>query len=269
MSATPPPMTTEQMIALIDGRIASAMRGIQVVKAKVDSSYSAGSDIPVQLAEDAAAGPMLFKSVLSYASQPVIAGDDVVVAQLNGSYVILGKIGTPPAPTLGVIPTGSLVHFGSASIPTGWLKCDGSAVSRTTYAGLFAVIGTTYGSGDGSTTFNLPNASGRSLLGVGDSGTAGHTNHTLGTNGGEESHTLITSELASHTHTGPAHTHTYTQPQAISAVYGSGIVQSAVPGSNAGTATGSDGTENTGSAGSSSPHNNMHPFVTANVIIKT
>lgn len=54
-------------------------------------------------------------------------------------------------------PTGAVMAFAGSSAPEGWLVCDGSAVSRTTYADLFAVIGTTYGSGDGSTTFNLPN----------------------------------------------------------------------------------------------------------------
>lgn len=53
--------------------------------------------------------------------------------------------------------TGTIKSFGGSTPPDGWLFCDGSAISRTTYAELFAVIGTTYGSGDGSTTFNLPN----------------------------------------------------------------------------------------------------------------
>ena len=56
-------------------------------------------------------------------------------------------------------PVGTIVAFGGTTAPTGWLICDGSAISRTTYAGLFAVIGTAYGAGDGSTTFNLPNYS--------------------------------------------------------------------------------------------------------------
>lgn len=55
-------------------------------------------------------------------------------------------------------PTGMIAPFGSSTAPEGWLICDGSAVSRTDYADLFAVIGTTYGDGDGSATFNLPNA---------------------------------------------------------------------------------------------------------------
>ncbi|MBR2008287.1 MAG: tail fiber protein [Alistipes sp.] len=58
-------------------------------------------------------------------------------------------------------PTGSIKPFAGTTIPDGYLLCDGSAVSRTTYAALFAVIGTTYGTGDGSTTFNLPDCRNR------------------------------------------------------------------------------------------------------------
>ncbi len=61
------------------------------------------------------------------------------------------------------VPPGTMIHFAGKTLPDGWLICNGAAVSRTTYAALFAAIGTTYGSGDGSTTFNLPNAGGRFL----------------------------------------------------------------------------------------------------------
>lgn len=64
-------------------------------------------------------------------------------------------------------PSGTIYMYGAASAPTGFLLCDGSAVSRTTYADLFAVIGTTYGSGDGSTTFNVPNMKSSSPVGFG------------------------------------------------------------------------------------------------------
>lgn len=63
--------------------------------------------------------------------------------------------------------TGTVADFAGSAAPTGWLLCDGSAVSRTTYADLFAEIGTTYGVGDGSTTFNLPDAQGRMTVGLG------------------------------------------------------------------------------------------------------
>jgi microcystin-dependent protein len=75
------------------------------------------------------------------------------------------------------------------TIDDGWLLCDGSAVSRTTYADLFAKIGTTWGTGDGSTTFNLPNGQGNTLVGIGASG-------------GEQEVTLTVTELPSHAHSG-------------------------------------------------------------------
>lgn len=66
-----------------------------------------------------------------------------------------------------IVPPATVLPYAAASAPDGWLLCDGSAVSRTTYAALFAAIGTTYGVGDGSTTFNLPNTQGVFLRGAG------------------------------------------------------------------------------------------------------
>lgn len=65
------------------------------------------------------------------------------------------------------MPTGSVAMYGGATAPTGWILCDGSAVSRTTYADLFAVLSTTYGTGDGSTTFNVPDCRGVFVRGAG------------------------------------------------------------------------------------------------------
>lgn len=89
---------------------------------------------------------------------------------------------------------GAVVAFAGSTSPAGWLLCDGSAVSRTTYAALFSVIGTTYGDGNGSTTFNLPNLVNRMMVGTGGL-------YALGSTGGEASHALTEAELASHTHT--------------------------------------------------------------------
>lgn len=93
----------------------------------------------------------------------------------------------------GLLPVGALIPFAGSSAPDGFLLCDGDAVSRTTYAELFAEIGTTFGEGDGSTTFNLPDFRGRMAIGVAASGTASE----LGETGG----------AIDHTHTGPSHTH--------------------------------------------------------------
>lgn len=95
-----------------------------------------------------------------------------------------------------VLPTGTVVPFAGSAAPTGWLLCFGQTVSRTTYPDLFATIGTNYGSGDGSTTFTLPDMRGRVLAGKDDmggtaasrltSGVSGITATTLGATGGDE-----------------------------------------------------------------------------------
>jgi microcystin-dependent protein len=88
-----------------------------------------------------------------------------------------------------VIPAGTIAPFGGGTVPTGWLLCDGSAVSRTTYAGLFAVLSTSNGSGDGSTTFNLPDLQGKFLRGrvqistASGSGSAASNNATFAAHG--------------------------------------------------------------------------------------
>jgi microcystin-dependent protein len=94
---------------------------------------------------------------------------------------------------------GHLADFAGTVVPTGWLACDGSNVSRTTYAALFLAIGTTWGVGDGSTTFGLPDLRRKTTIGSGGVGTATVGNAVSNT-GGEENHALITAELASHLH---------------------------------------------------------------------
>lgn len=103
----------------------------------------------------------------------------------------------PPAQT---VPAGIIEPFAGTIVPTGYLLCDGSAVSRSTYATLFDVIGTTFGSGDGSTTFNVPDLSGRVPLGVSSA-------HLLGSTGGSETVILTESELPAHVHEVPQHGH--------------------------------------------------------------
>lgn len=94
-------------------------------------------------------------------------------------------------------PIGTIIPYSASTIPDGYLECDGSAVSRTTYADLFAVIGTTYGTGDGSTTFNLPNLKGKVAVGQNTSDTSFDV---LGETGGEKSHKLTVSEMPKHQH---------------------------------------------------------------------
>ena len=97
------------------------------------------------------------------------------------------------------LPIGTIIDFAGTSEPTDYLACDGSAVSRATYSALFAAISTTWGVGDGTTTFNLPDLRRRVTMGSGGSGTAVIGN-AVGDAGGEEAHAQTSSELAAHIH---------------------------------------------------------------------
>ena len=100
-------------------------------------------------------------------------------------------------PISSILPPGVVVSYAGPNIPSGWLFCDGSAISRTTYADLFAAIGGYYGAGDGSTTFNIPNCVGRVAAYYG----------SLAATGGASTMTLSTGHLPSHAHTLGNHTH--------------------------------------------------------------
>lgn len=106
------------------------------------------------------------------------------------------------------VPIGCGMDWFTDTAPDNWMLCQGQAISRTTYAQLFAIIGTTYGIGDGITTFNLPDFRGRT--GVGKSATGIFNN--LGNEAGTETNTLTVEQLPSHSHTvnDPGHSHSYT-----------------------------------------------------------
>ena len=107
--------------------------------------------------------------------------------------IVLASNGTVTFPSGGggLIPSGAVFYFAASTAPTGYLKADGTAISRTTYADLFAVVGTTYGSGDGSTTFNLPDLRGEFLRGWDDS---------RGVDSGRGFGSFQADEFRSHTH---------------------------------------------------------------------
>ena len=94
-------------------------------------------------------------------------------------------------------PAGIIEMYGGSIAPTGYLICDGSAVSRTIYSDLFAAIGTNYGDGDGSTTFNLPNLKGKVPVGLDSNDT---DFDTLGKAGGKKEHKLTIEEMPIHRH---------------------------------------------------------------------
>lgn len=152
------------------------------------------------------------------------------------------------------VPAGVVQAYAGSTAPKGWLLCDGTAVSRTIYSRLFAVTGTTYGAGDTTTTFNLPDCTGRTIFGKEASETrittaiSGVNGGTLGAVGGSES-------LHGHTHTGTtssdgAHTHTNTAINSTGT--GAGLT---TPGTNQ-----TDGSEN---AATSSDGAHTHTFTSA------
>lgn len=192
-------------------------------------------------------------------------------------------------------PAGTVEAYAGSTAPTGWLLCAGQAVSRTTYADLFAVVSTTYGSGDGSTTFNIPDLRGRVAAGKDDMGgsaasrltsttiTSGAT--TLGNNGGAQTHTLTEAQLASHTHIQNAHSHNLqyggslgntTNGRELWGDWNAGgggtanIVPTATSGvsavGNASYTTSTTPTNQT--TGSNQAHNNVQPTIILNYIIK-
>jgi|TARA_R100001460_G_scaffold103848_1_gene149204 microcystin-dependent protein len=105
-----------------------------------------------------------------------------------------------------LIPTATIVPWTAASIPTGFLECNGANVSRSTYATLFAEIGTTYGSGDGSSTFGLPDLQDKCCISksgtkaLGSTGGANTVTATGNVGGSTANATLSTAQLASHSH---------------------------------------------------------------------
>lgn len=118
------------------------------------------------------------------------------------------------AETLGaLVPTGAITAFAGSTAPAGWLMCAGQAVSRSAYANLYVAIGTAYGAGNGSTTFNLPDLRGRVAFGLDnmggtDAGRLSATNTLGGTGGAQtktgttDSYTLTVADIPAHSHDG-------------------------------------------------------------------
>ena len=104
------------------------------------------------------------------------------------------------------IPTATIVPWTSASVPSGFLECDGAAVSRSTYSALFAIVGTTYGAGDGASTFNVPNLADNVAVGksnnkaLASTGGANTVQSTGNVGGSTANATLSEAQLASHSH---------------------------------------------------------------------
>lgn len=153
-----------------------------------------------------------------------------------------------------LIPSGTLLATARATSPTGYLLCDGAAISRTKYATLFDAIGTKFGTGDGSTTFNVPDLRGRVPVGVDGAAARLAEKDALGEASGAETVTLITEQIPSHRH------------QQIARFGGAGAVNGLTLNTLNNAVFGSDQTEATGGGKS---HTNMQPYQIVNYVIKT
>lgn len=160
---------------------------------------------------------------------PVLANFNAIAAVLNGGVdnsniaagagIDVSKLNIPP--TIGTVPIGGMIDYAGSGDPLGgyFLLADGRLLSRTAYPALFTAIGTTYGAGDGSTTFGIPDLRGRASIGPDNMGTGAgaanrvSTNNARGNVGGAETVTLTTTQMPSHAHGGstnndtPDHSH--------------------------------------------------------------
>lgn len=179
-----------------------------------------------------------------------------VSGETNGDVLQVSD-GTLVAAPIGVIPTGAVMPFAGSTAPSGYLLCDGQAVSRAAYSNLFAVISTTYGVGDGATTFNVPDLRGRVAAGLDNMGgnSADRVTDTeadsLGGSVGAETHTLIEDEM-------PVHNHNM-----------GGEVLTGQAGIRSWNSGSSGNRSSTLTTGGGAAHNNMQPTLFLNYIIKT
>ena len=164
---------------------------------------------------------------------------------------------------------GAVMPFAGSAAPSGFLMAAGQAVSRSTYSALFTAIGTTYGAGDGSTTFNVPDLRGRVTAGKDDmapsgaasrltTGGSGVNGATLGAAGGAETHTLTSAQIPAHAHPingGNSYFLMRTTGGTVGLTSGTGLADTVTNTSN-----------NTGGGGA---HNNVQPTLVMNYIIKT
>ncbi|HEU5223427.1 MAG TPA: DUF859 family phage minor structural protein [Candidatus Lumbricidophila sp.] len=193
----------------------------------------------------------------------------------NGMLDVLGRVFQNNGNEVVSVPIGGGMPWFSTSLPVTqggevWRFPDGAAISRVTYAKLYAIWGTTFGAGDGSTTFNMPNKKGR--VGVGYDSSQTEFN-AMGKTGGEKTHVLTDNEMPVHTHVQNAHSHTIPNEDGQPPRRGAGASAGRLAGVTYASYTDvsvstSPTTATNQNAGGDQPHNNLQPYFTENYVIR-
>ena len=263
LAGTSAPLSTVDSAQLVDGAVIASKMATDSVATSSLQNDSVSAD---KIADDAV-------------GQAQIANNAVGTDQIADSAVTAAKLSSDAAFTAGM-----LMPYAGSSAPTGWLLAFGQEISRTTYASLFSAIGTTYGVGNGSSTFNLPDLRGRVIAGQDDMGGVSADNLTnvagdglngdaLGATGGSEKHVITITQMPSHSHTLNGGLTTVSQGGSS---FAGGLRHGAYTQSQGEDGNGTQQTNQTGfdnysiaSAGSGAAHNNVQPTIILNYIIKT
>ncbi len=227
-------------------------------------------------ADGGGAFPLQSAATVALAAASIVQGTPYA-AKFNASasaWVMFGLYANPFN-----LPVGSVLPYFGASAPNANFALPfGQAISRTTYSVLFALISTTFGTGDGSTTFNIPDLRGRGLFGLDNMGGSAANRITvaggnfdgtvLGNTGGAQNHTLSTAEMPAHNHTDSGHTHQFTYNTENLGAGGSLDVKSIQTSSGGTTVTTQSGAANIGNTGGGGAHTILNPAMVVPFILR-
>ena len=256
--------TTYSVVAADKGKLINATTGTWTLSLLAAATAGDGFNVTVRNSGTGVitVDPNLTENIDGASTLAVNAGESLLLYCDGTAWYSVGKSSG--------VPSGAWFPYSGTSAPAGYLLCDGSAVSRTTYASLFSAIGTVHGVGDGSSTFNLPDMRGRLPVGQDDMGgsaasrvtTAGSgvDGATLGATGGAQNVTLTAAESGL-----PSHTHTSVNV-GVNSGTGTTIIDGALGLANYYTGVTSSAS---GGSAAASAHTNMPPSLVANYIIKT
>lgn len=208
-----------------------------------------------------------------WVSYTIPSGTIVTPVGVDADGKLVKSGGAGPAPVPGATPLGGIIIWPALpnQLPVDFRECNGQALSRTVYSDLFDLIGTTYGAGDGGTSFNLPNMQTRTVTGLSSTGTIDTQFNVIGQTGGAKTVALTSANNGPHSHgsTSAAGSHTHGFTRDVVATSSGGNQRAAVGGSGqqlawsvVGMSAAGNHTHSIPSSGSGTPHNNLQPYIT-------